>query len=151
MASLNRVDLIGNLGQDIELRYLPDGTAAATISLATTAKWKGSNGALQERTEWHRLVCYGKTAELAAEYLQKGSQVYFSGRLQTRKWEDKDGETHYSTEIVVQSMQFLGATRKPAPATAPETTASAPTPSKSRKPKTPAKTGADIPDSEVPF
>lgn len=113
MASLNRADLIGNLGQDVELRYMPDGSAVANISLATTSKWKANNGSMQERTEWHRLVCYGKTAELAGEYLQKGSQVFFSGRLQTRKWEDKEGETHYSTEIVVQQMQFLNNTRKP--------------------------------------
>jgi single-strand DNA-binding protein len=159
MASLNRVDLIGNIGQDIELRYLPDGSASANISLATTSKWKGNNGVLQERTEWHRLVCYGKTAELAAEYLQKGSMVFFSGRLQYRKWDDKEGQEHYSTEIVVQTMQFLGATRnKPAadnhgadkPAQdAPMTNQDKP---KSARRSRPApKTSADIPDSEVPF
>ncbi|HML83118.1 MAG TPA: single-stranded DNA-binding protein [Thiomonas arsenitoxydans] len=149
MASLNRVDLIGNIGQDIELRYMPDGSAVANISLATTAKWKGNNGQLQERTEWHRLVCYGKTAELAAEYLQKGSQVFFSGRLQTRKWE-KEGETHYSTEIVVQEMQFLGSTRKGAAAQAPAATP--PEAAKTtRKGKPAPKQSADIPESDVPF
>lgn len=153
MASLNRVDLIGNIGQDIELRYMPDGSAVANISLATTAKWKGNNGQLQERTEWHRLVCYGKTAELAAEYLQKGSQVFFSGRLQTRKWE-KEGETHYSTEIVVQEMQFLGSTRKGAAAQAPAAAPAATPPAAAkttRKGKPAPKQSADIPESDVPF
>ncbi|CAZ90429.1 Single-stranded DNA-binding protein [Thiomonas arsenitoxydans] len=153
MASLNRVDLIGNIGQDIELRYMPDGSAVANISLATTAKWKGNNGQLQERTEWHRLVCYGKTAELAAEYLQKGSQVFFSGRLQTRKWE-KEGEAHYSTEIVVQEMQFLGANRKGAAAQAPEATPEATPPAaakNARRAKPAPKQSADIPESDVPY
>lgn len=149
MASLNRVDLIGNIGQDIELRYMPDGSAVANISLATTAKWKGNNGRLQERTEWHRLVCYGKTAELAAEYLQKGSQAYFSGRLQTRKWEGKDGETHYSTEIVIQEMQFLGSRKA---STGNDTPAEPQKPAKpARKAKPAPKQSADIPDSEVPY
>ena len=156
MASLNRVDLIGNIGQDIELRYLPDGTASANISLATTSKWKGNNGALQERTEWHRLVCYGKTAELAAEYLQKGSSVFFSGRLQHRKWEDKDGVEHYTTEIVVQTMQFLGSTRKPAADQPAQDnpfsgTTGKDKPKSNRKNRPAPKTSAEIPEDDIPY
>ena len=118
MASLNRCDLIGNLGRDPEIRYMPDGGAVCTLSVATTEKWNDKAGVKKERTEWHRIVCYNKLAELAAEYLQSGSEVFFSGALRTRSYDDKDGVTRYSTEIVAKQMIFLGKTRKPATQTA---------------------------------
>jgi single-strand DNA-binding protein len=109
MASVNKVILIGNLGRDPETRYMPSGDAIANITLATTDTWKDKNGEKQERTEWHRVAFFGKLAEIAGEYLKKGSQVYVEGRLQTRKWQDKDGQDRYTTEIVADRMQMLGA------------------------------------------
>ena len=108
MASINKVIIIGNLGRDPETRYMPDGGAICNISVATTDKWKDKNGEMQEKTEWHRVAFFGKLAEIAGEYLKKGSQVYVEGRLQTRKWQDKDGQDKYSTEIVANQMQMLG-------------------------------------------
>jgi single-strand DNA-binding protein len=108
MASVNKVIIIGNLGRDPETRYMPDGGAICNISVATTDKWKDKNGEMQEKTEWHRVAFFGKLAEIAGEYLKKGSQVYVEGRLQTRKWQDKDGADKYSTEIVANQMQMLG-------------------------------------------
>ena len=100
MASVNKVILIGNLGRDPETRYMPDGAAITNISVATTDTWKDKQGEKQERTEWHRVAFFGRLAEIAGEYLKKGSQVYVEGRLQTRKWQDKDGNDKYTTEIV---------------------------------------------------
>jgi single-strand DNA-binding protein len=108
MASVNKVIIIGNLGRDPETRYMPEGGAICNISVATTDKWKDKNGEMQEKTEWHRVAFFGKLAEIAGEYLKKGSQVYVEGRLQTRKWQDKDGNDKYSTEIVANQMQMLG-------------------------------------------
>jgi single-strand DNA-binding protein len=108
MASVNKVIIIGNLGRDPETRYMPDGGAITNISVATTDKWKDKNGEMQEKTEWHRVAFFGKLAEIAGEYLKKGSQVYVEGRLQTRKWQDKDGADKYTTEIVANQMQMLG-------------------------------------------
>ena len=109
MASVNKVILIGNLGRDPETRYLPSGDAVCNISIATTEKWKDkASGEMKEATEWHRVAFFGKLAEIAGEYLKKGSQVYVEGRLQTRKWQDKDGQDKYSTEIVANQMQMLG-------------------------------------------
>jgi single-strand DNA-binding protein len=108
MASVNKVILIGNLGRDPETRYMPDGGAITNISIATTENWKDKNGEKQEKTEWHRVAFFGKLAEIAGEYLKKGSQVYVEGRLQTRKWQDKDGADKYTTEIVANAMQMLG-------------------------------------------
>ncbi|TMN34458.1 single-stranded DNA-binding protein [Pseudoalteromonas sp. S2755] len=109
---VNKVILVGNLGQDPEVRYMPNGNGVANISIATTDSWKDKNtGQLQERTEWHRVVLFGKLAEVAGEYLRKGSQVYIEGRLQTRKWTDQSGQEKYTTEIVVDmggQMQMLG-------------------------------------------
>lgn len=109
---VNKVILVGNLGQDPEVRYMPNGNGVATLSLATTDSWKDKNtGQLQERTEWHRVVLFGKLAEVAGEYLRKGSQIYVEGRLQTRKWTDQGGQERYTTEIVVDmggQMQMLG-------------------------------------------
>ena len=108
MASVNKVILIGNLGRDPETRYMPSGEAVVNIALATTDNWKDKNGEKQERTEWHRVVIFGKLAEIAAEYLKKGSQVYFEGGLRTRKWTNKEGQDQYTTEIVADKMQMLG-------------------------------------------
>jgi single-strand DNA-binding protein len=108
MASVNKVILIGNLGADPEVRYMPSGDAITNIRIATTDTWKDKNGEKQERTEWHRVAFFGKLAEIAGEYLKKGSQVYVEGRLQTRKWQDKDGNERYTTEIVANEMKMLG-------------------------------------------
>jgi single-strand DNA-binding protein len=109
MASVNKVILIGNLGRDPETRYLPSGDAVTNISIATTEKWPDKGGEQQEHTEWHRVAFFGKTAEIAGEYLKKGSPVYVEGRIRTRKWQDKEsGQDRYSTEIVADRMQLLG-------------------------------------------
>ena len=108
MASVNKVILVGNLGKDPESRFLPDGGAVCNFSIATTDKWKDKSGEQQERTEWHRVSTFAKLAEICGEYLKKGSQVYVEGRLQTRKWQDKEGKDRYTTEIVADKMQMLG-------------------------------------------
>ena len=108
MASVNKVILIGNLGKDPEVRYMPSGEAITNINIATTDNWKDKNGEKQERTEWHRIAFFGKLAEIAGEYLKKGNPVYIEGRLQTRKWQDKEGKERYTTEIVAEKMQMLG-------------------------------------------
>src|SRR5689334_21843262 len=108
MASVNKVILIGNLGADPETRYLPSGDAVTNIRIATTDTWKDKSGEKQEHTEWHRVAFFGKTAEIAGEYLKKGSPVYVEGRIRTRKWQDKEGQERYSTEIVADRMQLLG-------------------------------------------
>lgn len=107
MASVNKVILVGNLGRDPEVRFMPNGEAVCNFSIATTDSWKDKSGAKQERTEWHNIVMYRKLAEIAGEYLKKGRPVYIEGRLQTRKWE-KDGVTRYNTEIIADQMQMLG-------------------------------------------
>ena len=109
MASLSKTQLIGNLGDKPEIRYTPDGKPVATVSLATTETWKDKNtGEKKEATEWHRLVVWGKLAEVGGEYLGKGSQIYVEGRNKTRKWTDKNGVDRYTTEIIVSEMQMLG-------------------------------------------
>jgi len=108
MASVNKVILVGNLGRDPEVKYMPNGEAVCNFSIATTDSWKDKSGAKQERTEWHNIVMYRKLAEIAGEYLKKGRPVYIEGRLQTRKWQDKDGNDRYTTEIIADSMQMLG-------------------------------------------
>jgi single-strand DNA-binding protein len=106
---INKVILIGHLGQDPEVRALPSGSSIANLRLATTESWKDKqSGEFKEQTEWHTVVLFGRTAEVAAEYLKKGSQVYIEGRLRTRKWQDKTGNDRYSTEIVGNDMQMLG-------------------------------------------
>jgi single-strand DNA-binding protein len=110
MASVNKVILVGNLGRDPETRYMPDGAAITNASLATSYQWNDkTSGEKKEETEWHRVVFRGKLAEIAGEYLKKGSQVYVEGRLRTRKWQDKEGQDRYTTEIVADRMQMLGA------------------------------------------
>ncbi|GAB4292472.1 MAG: single-stranded DNA-binding protein [Thiohalomonadaceae bacterium] len=106
---INKVILIGNLGRDPEVRYTPNGGAIANITIATTDQWKDKqSGQMQDRTEWHRVVMFGRLGEIAGEYLKKGSQVYIEGRLQTRKWQDQSGQDRYTTEIVANEMQMLG-------------------------------------------
>ncbi|MGI9330861.1 MAG: single-stranded DNA-binding protein [Gammaproteobacteria bacterium] len=106
---VNKVILIGNLGKDPEIKYMPSGDAVCNVSLATTDSWKDrTSGDQVEKTEWHNLVMFKRTAEVAGEYLRKGSQVYIEGKLQTRKWQDRDGNDRYTTEIRVDNMQMLG-------------------------------------------
>ena len=118
MASVNKAILIGNLGADPELRYAPDGQAVASFRIATTERFKNKNGEQQERTDWHNVVCWRRTAEIANEYLKKGSPVYIEGRIQYRSYEDKDGIKRYRTDIVAQRLQFLagrGQAERPTP------------------------------------
>ena len=108
MGSVNKVILVGNLGRDAELRYTPGGSPVATINLATTEIWNNKSGQRQEKTEWHRVVLWGKSAESLAEYLTQGKQIYVEGRLQTRQWDDKDGNKRYTTEIRGDRIVLLG-------------------------------------------
>ncbi len=106
---VNKVILVGNLGKDPEVRYMPSGSAAANLTLATSESWKDKQtGEQKERTEWHNIVFFGRLAEIAGEYLKKGSQIYVEGSLRTRKWQDKSGNDRYTTEIVANEMQMLG-------------------------------------------
>lgn len=143
MASVNKVIVLGNLGRDVEVRYTPSGSAVATVSIATTRSWKDkTSGDKQEETEWHRVVFYDKLAEIAGQYLAKGKSVYIEGRLKTRKWQDKDGQDKYVTEIIAEQMQMLGS-KDDAPSRAPA--ASRPAPA--------AKTGTGFDDmaDDFPF
>jgi single-strand DNA-binding protein len=106
--AVNKVILIGNLGQNPEVRHSPNGSTICTLSIATNEAWTDKNGQKQEKTEWHRVVVFGKLAELCGQYLQKGRQAYIEGKLQTRSWQDKDNQTKYTTEVVAQTVQFLG-------------------------------------------
>ncbi len=112
MRGVNKVILVGNLGQDPDTRYTASGAAVVNLSLATTENWRNKqSGDTEERTEWHRVVMFGRLAEIAGEYLHKGSQVYIEGKLQTRKWQDNNGNDRYTTEIVANEMQMLGSRR----------------------------------------
>lgn len=108
MASVNKAILIGNLGRDPEIRYTPSGQAVASFTIATSEKWRDKEGQMQERTDWHNIVCWGKQAELANQYLKKGRPVYIEGRIQNRSYDDKEGNKKYISEIIVQRLQFLG-------------------------------------------
>jgi single-strand DNA-binding protein len=162
MASVNKVILLGNLGRDPEVRYTPSGSAVCNLRLATTRNWKDkTSGERVEETEWHSVVLYDRLAEVAGEYLRKGRPVYVEGRLKTRKWQDKDGNDRYTTEIVGDSMQLLGGRdgddaprgggdggepregRDSRPAPAPRAPASRPAPKSS--------TGFDDMDDDIPF
>ncbi|MEO9136610.1 MAG: single-stranded DNA-binding protein [Casimicrobiaceae bacterium] len=112
MASVNKVILLGNLGRDPETRYTTGGDAVTNLNIATSEQWKDKSGEKQERTEWHRVVLFGRQAEVAGEYLKKGRSVYIEGRLQTRKYTDKDGVEKYSTEVVGDRMQLIGGSRE---------------------------------------
>jgi single-strand DNA-binding protein len=105
---VNKVILIGHLGADPELRFMPNGNGVASVSIATTERYKDKEGNKQEKTEWHRVVFFNKTAEIVGQYLKKGSQIYIEGKLQTRKWQDKDGQDRYTTEIIASEMNMLG-------------------------------------------
>jgi single-strand DNA-binding protein len=118
-AGVNKVILVGNLGADPELRYTPSGAAVCELRLATNETWTGKDGQRQERTEWHRIVVWGKRAEPVAKYLDKGRQVYVEGRIRTRSWEDKDGVKRYTTEIIANDVQFLGKGNRRSDATPP--------------------------------
>jgi single-strand DNA-binding protein len=108
MASVNKVILVGNLGRDPEVRYTPQGTAVANFTMATTDRWTDPSGEKKEKTEWHRIVTWGKQAEIVGEYLKKGRQVYVEGSLQTREWTDRDGNKRYTTEVKALRVQMLG-------------------------------------------
>jgi single-strand DNA-binding protein len=157
MASVNRVILIGNLGKDPEVRYTPSGAAVCNLRLATTRNWKNRDtGERQEETEWHSVVLYDRQAEVAGEYLKKGRPVYIEGRLKTRKWQDKDGNDRYTTEIVAESMQLLGGREglgspdeTGGGASARSAPASRPAPSKPAPQK--SSTGFDDMDDDIPF
>ena len=145
---INKVILIGNLGNDPEVRYTAGGAAVANVSLATTSAWRDKeSGELQENTEWHRLVFFGRLAEIVSEYLRKGSQIYIEGRLQTRKWQDKEGHDRWTTEIVANEMQMLGS-RGDSPPTPRQQGESAP-------PKQAKRSGAEAEqefvDDDIPF
>jgi single-strand DNA-binding protein len=113
MASINKVILIGKLGADPETRYLPNGTAVAAFNIATDESWKDKNsGEKKQKTEWHRIVAWARLAEICGEYLYKGKEVYLEGKLQTRSWEDKQGNKRYTTEVVIHVMQMLGGKKR---------------------------------------
>jgi single-strand DNA-binding protein len=145
MASVNKVILIGNLGKEPDVRYMPNGEAVTNITLATTDNWKDKEGNKKEATEWHRVVFFRKLAEIAGQYLKKGSQVYIEGSLKTRKWQDKDGSDRYTTEIVADQLKMLGSKPEGASSAPPERPAAAPKPA-------PAGGGSfsDM-DSDIPF
>lgn len=122
---INKVILVGNLGADPEVRYMPSGGAVANVRLATSESWKDKEtGALQEQTEWHRVVFFNRLGEIAAEYLRKGSKIYVEGSIRTRKWKDQSGQDRYSTEIIGREMQMLDSKGADAPASSPDTASS---------------------------
>ena len=138
---INKVILIGNLGQDPESRTMPSGSMVTNLRVATAEQWKDKQtGERQERTEWHSVAMFGRLAEIAAEYLRKGSQVYIEGRLQTRKWQDKQGNDRYTTEVVANEMQMLGGRGGSAPMAEPP-----------RQSESPAPVGGNDFDDEIPF
>jgi single-strand DNA-binding protein len=144
---VNKVILVGNLGKDPEVRYMPNGNAVANITLATSETWKDKQtGEQQEKTEWHRVVMFRRLGEIAGEYLKKGSQVYIEGRLQTRKWQDNSGNDRYTTEIVADEMQMLGARGGGGSAGFPADSA----PSQSSAPAPASAGGGDF-DDDIPF
>jgi single-strand DNA-binding protein len=155
MASVNKVILVGNLGRDPETKYMPDGAAITNASLATSFQWTDkASGEKKEETEWHRIVFRGRLAEIAGEYLKKGSQIYVEGRLRTRKWQDKEGKDTYTTEIIAEQMQMLGSREgmgtgggdehgEPRSAPPPRAPAS--------KPAAKSATGFDDMDDDIPF
>jgi len=154
MASVNKVILVGNLGRDPETRYTTSGDAVTNIRVATTDTWKDKNGEKQERTEWHTVVFFGRQAEIAGEYLKKGRQVYVEGRLQTRKWQDKEGQDRYTTEIVADRMQMLGSREGSGAPVAAEPSERASTAEPRGGVKggaAPAKKNVDELDDDIPF
>lgn len=141
MASVNKVILLGNLGKDPETKYMSNGEAVTNITLATTETWKDKNGEKQEKTEWHRVTFYRKLAEIAGQYLKKGSQVYIEGRLETRKWTDKSGVERYTTEIIAHEMKMTGSKPGQSEQRQPEKAA----------PKQNSGSGFEDMDDDIPF
>lgn len=140
---INKVIIVGNIGQDPETRYMPSGSAVTNLTVATNESWKDKqSGEQKERTEWHRVAMFGRLAEIAAEYLKKGSQVYIEGKLRTRKWQDKSGNDRYTTEIIADEMQMLGGGRSGG--SAPSAGGSAPSG------PAPGPSGDDF-DDDIPF
>src|SRR4030042_4867041 len=138
MASVNKVILVGHLGADPEVRYTPSGRAVANFSLATTERFTNKEGEKEERTEWDKIVGWARLGEICGEYLTKGSQVYIEGRIQTRSWEDRDGNKRYTTEIVAQAMQMLGGSKKGGVVASAEESH-------------PSEEPISIPDDDIPF
>jgi single-strand DNA-binding protein len=166
MASVNKVILVGNLGRDPEIRYLPSGEPVANITIATSSKYKNKTGEMVEETEWHRVTFFGKLAEIVGQYLKKGRSVYVEGRIKTRKYTDKDGVEKYATDIIANEMQMLGsregmgepsgddggydsAPRRAAPA--PRAAAPAPAPATRQAPPPRPASGFDDMDDDIPF
>ena len=149
--SVNKVILVGRLGKDPETRYMTNGEAVTNATLATSENWKDKSGEKQEKTEWHNLVFYRRLAEIAGEYLKKGSQIYVEGKLQTRKWQDKEGKDRYTTEIIVNEMQMLGG--KSSGAGSFEVVENKPVASSGGAPAkaAPAKSSFDNFDDDIPF
>src|SRR5450759_1030565 len=164
MASVNKVILVGNLGRDPEIRYLPSGDPVANITIATSSKYKSKTGEMVEETEWHRVTFFGKLAEIVGQYLKKGRSVYVEGRIKTRKYTDKDGVEKYATDIIANEMQMLGSREgmggpsgddassaggysRPAPASRPAAAAAAAAPQTQAKPSS----GFDDMDDDIPF
>ena len=138
MAGVNKVILVGNLGADPEVKYTPSGKSVANFRIATSEQWTNKDGEKEERTEWHRIVAWGRLGEICGEYLHKGKQVYVEGRLQTKTWEDRDGNKRYTTEIIAQAMQMLGAAGKEER-------------SRSAEDRFPVEEPVTIPDDDIPF
>ncbi len=143
MGSVNKAIIVGNLGRDAEVRYTPGGTAVANISVATTETWNDKSGQRQEKTEWHRVAIWGKTAEAIGEYLTKGRQVYVEGRIETRQWDDKDGQKRYTTEIRSDRVVLLGGRGD-----GPDHAASTPKPSTGGGP---ASGPPELTEDDIPF
>ena len=174
MASVNKVILVGNLGRDPEIRYLPSGDPVANITIATSSKYKGKDGNMVEETEWHRVTFFGKLAEIVGQYLKKGRSVYVEGRIKTRKYTDKDGVEKYATDIIANEMQMLGSREgmgepsgdydgggdsgegggysRPAPAARPAQRPAAPPPAARQAPaQSKPSSGFDDMDDDIPF
>jgi single-strand DNA-binding protein len=145
MASVNKVILVGNLGRDPEVRYLPSGEPVANVALATSSKYKDKTGQLVEETEWHRVTFFGKLAEIVAEYLKKGRSIYIEGRLKTRKYTDKDGVEKYATDIIANEMQMLGSRE------GGDDTPRAPRPAPERSAPAKPSSGFEDMDDQIPF
>ena len=139
---VNKVIVVGNLGQDPDTRYMPSGSAVTNLRVATNESWKDKQtGEQKDRTEWHNVAMFGRLAEIAAEYLRKGSQVYIEGKLRTRKWQDRDGNDRYTTEIIADEMQMLGS----------RSGGGAPAMSEAAPPSAPARASGDDFDDDIPF
>jgi single-strand DNA-binding protein len=154
MASVNKAIIVGNLGKDPEMRYMPNGEAVCNITVATSERWKDkTTGEKKELTEWHRVVFYRKLAEIAGQYLKKGSPVYIEGRIRTRKWQDKEGQDRYTTEIEANEMQMLGSREGMSDAPPRESGGSAAAGAGNRPPAAPQPAGSTFNDFEddIPF